>query len=197
VQLLGGSCEKATRDGRQTGNFGPPEIRREMVRQRATGVEQELFQAVSDGNAERVSAMLASAWPVNRKSEVVVGGTVLLWAAYCDRPQIVSLLIAHGADLNLPSDQGSTPLIEAAKMGHAEVVGVLLAAGADANRQTGKGWTALMWSVEGGHAAVVRMLLNAGAGIEVRNNRGETALDIATRLRRDELRAILQSRSTQ
>jgi len=193
VQLLGGSCEKAVLDEGRSGSWGPSEMRREILRQRATGLENELFQAVSDGDIDHVTRVLASGWPINRKSEVVVGGTVLLWAAYCDRPEIVKLLIERGADLNLPSDQGVTPLIEASQMGHAEVVKVLLATGADANRQTGKGWTALMWSVEGGHFEVVHMLLDAKARIDLRNNRDETALAVATRLHRADLRTLLQS----
>ncbi len=193
VRLLGGSCEETALGGRRSASWGLAEVRREMVRQRATGVEKELFQAVSDGGLERVRAVLASGWPVNQKSEVVVGGTVLLWAAYCGRPEITTLLLERGADVNLPSDQGTTPLIEAAKMGHAEVVRALLRAGADANRQTGKGWTALIWSVEGGHLEVVRLLLDANARVDLRNNRGETALDVATRLGREDLLALLRS----
>jgi ankyrin repeat protein len=63
------------------------------------------------------------------------GSTPMFFAAQDNRLDVVTLLVAAGADVNMACDNGGgTPLHVAAEYGHAGVVSVLLeTAGADMN----------------------------------------------------------------
>ena len=56
---------------------------------------------------------------------------------------VVELLLAHGARVNLKTDDGWTPLHYAAQQGYYDIVELLLAKGADVNAKTNNGWTPL------------------------------------------------------
>lgn len=100
------------------------------------------------------------------------GTTPLYRAAVSGATGLVRLLLAHGADPNLPggaADEG-LPLCAAACWNHVETVEALLAGGADPDlpepghpEQTGPGTTALLWAVRNGHRETVDLLLAAGA----------------------------------
>jgi ankyrin repeat protein len=60
------------------------------------------------------------------------------------KPDIISVLINRGADVNLANDDGLTPLMVAAQAGaEAEVVQLLRAAGANLYAKDNEGRTAL------------------------------------------------------
>jgi hypothetical protein len=58
------------------------------------------------------------------------GWTPLYAAALRGNAEVVALLVAHGADVNMPMRDGTTPLLVASKQGHNRVVAQLLEAGA-------------------------------------------------------------------
>jgi ankyrin repeat protein len=59
--------------------------------------------------------------------------TPLAWAARCDMPSMVELLLARGAPTRLPDDDPwATPLAWATRRGHARIVEMLRRAGAEA-----------------------------------------------------------------
>jgi len=86
-------------------------------------------------------------------------------------------LLSHGADINLPDEEGRTPLYWASLSGHVDIARLLLSHGADVNARTKSGATPL-------HAAckfpasidIVRLLLEAGADVNARNIFNSTAL---------------------
>ncbi len=57
---------------------------------------------------------------------------VLAAAANC--PEAIELLLARGADVNAPDEDGTTPLMHAAGLGFAPLVQLLLDRGADLER---------------------------------------------------------------
>ena len=91
-------------------------------------------------------------------------------------PTIVELLLAAGADPNLPTSWGAPPLLWATSNEHIDVVTLLLAAGATTNLQDVYGYTAFMWAAEYGLTDIVVLLLAAGADPNLQNNIGKSAL---------------------
>src|SRR5215469_5862446 len=74
------------------------------------------------------------------------GSTPLMWAAWWGFPEMVKLLLRHGASLEARDSEGLTALMYAAAAkdrGNTEVLEILLAAGADANARTPLGESAL------------------------------------------------------
>ena len=69
--------------------------------------------------------------------------TALLEAAEKGNSELLSQLIASGADVNTANKDGETPLSEAAYFGRTECVKLLIAAGADVNMATSSGYTPL------------------------------------------------------
>ncbi|KAM8976881.1 uncharacterized protein RCH25_036078 [Pelodytes ibericus] len=112
------------------------------------------------------------------------GRTALAVACLCvpaghEHPELVSLLLEHGADPELEDKDGATPLLVAAYEGQAEVAELLLEAGADPDR-AGKGRvTPLLAAASGGHAETVRVLLLWGSAADVTDAEGRSALAMA------------------
>ena len=107
------------------------------------------------------------------------GEQALIRAAGDGHADIVTLLLASGADVNSTDDTGETALMWASADGFADVVSLLLADGADANSASITGFTALMWAAGDGFADVVTLLLANGADVNSTNVVGGTALTYA------------------
>jgi ankyrin repeat protein len=68
--------------------------------------------------------------------------TALFWAACGNDQEILKLLLAKGANVNMKDSIDQTPLIHAASCGSLENVKILLASGADKNLKEYDGKTA-------------------------------------------------------
>jgi hypothetical protein len=96
-------------------------------------------------------------------------------------PEIVRLLLSHGADVNTRDEVGTTPLhlaidveVEHSKYLYdvegieapatTELSQILLEHGADTSAKTERGETPLQWAVKSNHEAGVKMLQEHGAG---------------------------------
>jgi ankyrin repeat protein len=101
-------------------------------------------------------------------------GNPLIMAAAAGQADAVTLLLEHGADIDLVIDGDENALIQAAGSGHLEVVKLLVARGANVNASVrvesmfdGKprteDRTPLGMAKRGRHAAVVAFLQSAGA----------------------------------
>jgi ankyrin repeat protein len=66
-------------------------------------------------------------------------------------------LTEHGADVNIPDNNGTTPLMWAAKIGSVPKVEHLLAEGASVSARNNKGETALILAAKNGHLEIVVM----------------------------------------
>src|SRR5690606_17586182 len=96
---------------------------------------------------------------------------------------LMKLLLEHGADPTIPTDDGVTPLMVAAGIGWVEgvthewspeetfeAVKLLLELGADPNaRETMDGRTALMGAAHKGRSEVVQLLVDNGADLAARD----------------------------
>lgn len=84
-------------------------------------------------------------------------------AALNGKIDMVRVLIAAHADVNLRQSDLSTPLLLASKQGHHDVVRALIGANADVELPTDLGHTPLMWAAHESHPPVVEILLEIGA----------------------------------
>jgi ankyrin repeat protein len=108
---------------------------------------------------------------------------------------VIKALLAAGANVHLPSDDGTTPLMVAAGLGRStfqpglqrgnrstgaeEAVNVLLDAGADINAVNEADFTALHGAAFRGLNEVVEILVRRGAYIDARDYRGRTPYRLA------------------
>lgn len=105
--------------------------------------------------------------------------TTLMAASHEGDLEIVSDLIARGADLEAKDADGYTALMYACNRGQADVVRQLLQAGADVDAADNQNSTPLMFAAQHDYVPVVRMLIEAGASHHARGDHGMTALGLA------------------
>ncbi|MEV0095586.1 HEAT repeat domain-containing protein [Streptomyces sp. NPDC050738] len=122
-----------------------------------------LMEAVLAGDEDAVVRALRAGASAEAKSEGL--GSALYRAALGDRPGIVRLLLASGADPNRPSGEDTVdlPLCGAASGGHTEVIRALLAAGAQPDLREELDFTAMTWAAQKGYGKTAEVLLAHGA----------------------------------
>lgn len=101
----------------------------------------DIHTAVVTGNLEAVQQHIDAGTDLNKK-DPYGGSSPLISAALFDKPEMVKLLIAAGADLNFQNKEGSTALITAAFFGRPHIVKMLLDSGADKTIKNKYGATA-------------------------------------------------------
>jgi ankyrin repeat protein len=125
---------------------------------------------------------------------LTIGATPLLRAAKAADVPAMKLLLAAGANPELPNVNGITPLMAAAGNAQSkidtrgryktqeeaiEAIELLLAAGADVNGRDAQGQTALFGAATRGWNDVIRSLAQRGARLDVKDARGRDAADAA------------------
>lgn len=145
-----------------------------------------LMMAVTWGHAEIVKLLLDAGAQVDARHRL--GYSALIRSASRSIPEmnpsrgqplpppaaeIMSLLLAKGANVNFLGRDGETALMEA---NSAEKVKLLVARGAHVNTTDKEGRTALMHAVDRADVEVVEALLQAGADASAVNQEGATAL---------------------
>src|SRR6516225_533930 len=133
-------------------------------------VSDRFYQAIRNDNAGDLKALIGSQ-DVNAQN--AFHATALIWAggdAVKSR-----MLIEHGADINVRTQQGRTALMAAAKRnGNADLVRVLLEKGADVKAP---GDTTLIPAAQSGDVEIMRLLIESGADVNCISPRvGETPL---------------------
>ena len=170
-----------------------------------------LMNAIAGGDADGAARQLAAApslaaarlqvgatraapkanWLAAITHYVYAGDTGLHVAAAAHRPEIVRLLIAAGATVDVRNRRGAEALHYAADGGpgapgwnpqaQAATIAALIAAGADPNAADMGGVTPLHRAVRNRCAAAVRALLDGGAHAGAKTARGTTPAQLATR----------------
>jgi uncharacterized protein len=141
-----------------------------------------LISAACDGNTDNVMKLLTLGANVNATNGL--GYSALINVEACKgkeeptRVQLVELLIAKGASVNLRSSDGTSALMYAARNGDTQAVNALLTNGATVDAADNQGETALMKAAASScNEETVRALLSAGADLSARDHKGRNALD--------------------
>lgn len=147
-----------------------------------------LLGALWEGSVTRTQMAIAERADVNATN--FLGWSALSMAAErCDKPELSSLLIRAGANVDNGGVPGaSTPLTMATDRGCIQIMRELLEAGADVNIKNGwpyvedgpTGETPIFAAVRNGNREALALLLAKGADTRVTNPNGQTVLDIAT-----------------
>ena len=115
-----------------------------------------------------------------------------LWLLmYAGNPEILQLLLEHGAKPDLPGPDGEIPLHYATGLRNPQSVAVLLDAGADVNVLDENFRTPLIRAVMQGTPAIVNILIAHGADLNRPDRIGDTALHKAVRRRDTKIARIL------
>lgn len=107
------------------------------------------------------------------------GLTPLLRAAQGEMVRCCRVLIEHGADVNLGSNQGVTPLACVVRLDGPkplELINLLIQSGADIDAVDATGNTPLMTAVQMRRPDTIRRLIDAGADVNAAAANGWTAL---------------------
>jgi ankyrin repeat protein len=112
--------------------------------------------------------------------------TSLHWAAFKGRVEVAQVLLDHGANAKLETEEGETALNLASQGEYdseengVSVVRLLLGRGVDVNAQDKDAWTSLHWAAFKGRVEVAQVLLDHGANAKLETEEGETALNLAS-----------------
>lgn len=129
------------------------------------------------------------------------GKTALLWAASNSLPN-AQILVANGAKVNEPANDGMTPFIQAT-LGFSsgkvpiEMCELLRKNGAKVNaelkRKSALGWTALHYAVTNRDAKLVKYLIKHGANVNKATGEGSSPLFLAKLGGYDDIVKILKN----
>jgi ankyrin repeat protein len=124
----------------------------------------DLTTTLALGTVEQVAAAIArDPAAVNQPGQTDDGRLPLHWAASRKSPEMVKLLLDHGADPNGREKDGNPPLTTAVFAGEPKVVAALIAAKADVNPRGQGDTTPLYWACTRLDVDVINLLLAAGA----------------------------------
>jgi ankyrin repeat protein len=162
-----------------------PEQQDDAVAPEGSATPEQLIEAVRAGHLEEVQLLLDAGADVNATMNARSGSWVynqapaITHAVLTNHSEVVELLIAYGADLEL-AELGylDTALHTAAHLNNADIVKILLESGADPNpisRHTN--WeTPLHYAAEAGAIDAVQALLDGGVEVDVRIDQGRSPM---------------------
>jgi len=146
---------------------------------------RDFIELCKSGTLQEIETAIKNGAGVNARSEQLgdAGKTAFIFAVrYNPKPEIVSLLLKNGADVNAKDKDGWTSLIYAASSNpNPEVISVLLENGANVNARAESGQTALMRAVRyNSNPEVISVLLKKGADASIKDNKEKRAIDYAS-----------------
>lgn len=158
-----------------------------------------LMMAAARGNYDAVQLLLAGGAQMNAANSAGITPLFLAVSGSSTKNYpnnrhfaVAKLLIDKGAQVNTAEKKnGQSPLMMAAVQGDAEMLKLLLAAKADVNQQSTIGFTPLMYAILEGNRECVEILIKSGADVRHQSSNGTTPLQLAERLKKTEIAALL------
>jgi ankyrin repeat protein len=152
--------------------------------------DRELLVAVSQGQVAYADKLMKAGASVNTPHPPL-RLTPLLVASELSF-DMVKLLVARGAEVNVHDRDGLTPLMKAIVLRDLRMVKLLVSAGAQINATDQRGHTALTHAVLRSDADILKFLIAHGAETDVMSAIGTTTWSIAQNMR--EAALIMQER---
>jgi len=193
---MSGSLDAATTTGARSAHLSQGSQMSEL--------DDELLQASETGDLAAVTNALQQGAQVDARDSGF-GRTALMTASMHSFIDVMQVLLAAGANVNLQARLGETALIMAASARGGESIRLLLANGADPTIADRDKKTVLMWLVDiqfhrgGVPFESITPLVEAGAQINAQDAAGRTALmwavqgDLGGRVRPKVLGALVQN----
>lgn len=120
--------------------------------------ENILHAIVYSRDINRLGLILKLGYNINIDERTVDGATPLLMSVALGLSDIAKVLIANGADVNIPDYEGLTPLHIACQEGNIELVKLLIEKGANIRSKTKKGNYPIMLAIANDHEELSRFL---------------------------------------
>ncbi len=166
----------------------------------ASGWSPLLLAIKKDTNVEMLRYLISKGADVNARSKTEFARTPLIDAAGEATPDVITVLLEAGAEVNTQQlGTGQTPLLAALNRQNPrlDVVAALLKAGADVNAQNHLGETPLIlactrYAALGGRLDMVQGLLDQGADVNAKATNGRTALMAASKEGNRDLAELLR-----
>ncbi|MDW6005354.1 ankyrin repeat domain-containing protein [Vibrio mangrovi] len=142
--------------------------------------QPKLITAIRHHDVQKVELMLQKGSDPNVSDKNNYQRTPLYYAAEGGYNDLVTKLIAAGADVDQASSDGWTPLLAAARYdGDMETIQLLVDSGANLGQTNNYGWNALLLAIWSNKPNVVTVLLDYGLSPDHRNGEDQDAYDIA------------------
>ncbi len=175
---------------------GQPIVRDYLLTQLATrGIVLDVFEAAAVGDVLRLEDIL-TADPGAAHAFSGDGWTPLHLAAAFGTPQAVDMLLQHGAQVDVWSQNAARnqPLHAVVALSRIpETVNLLLAHGADPNAIQAGGFTPLFSAASANRRDIAEILVKNGAHAHHRSDLNKTAMDFARERGHTELAAWLEA----
>lgn len=135
-----------------------------------------LFEAVATRSLDVCKLLVANDVNVNRKDDA----DECAYHLALDWPEGLDLLLASGANPNMPNEDGFPLLYEMALRGHVALVKRLVEIGAELEAETSdSSRTALHAAASAGHSEVVKFLIEKKVNVNHVDKQGQTPLHLA------------------
>ncbi|XP_076466682.1 uncharacterized protein LOC143297951 [Babylonia areolata] len=152
--------------------------------------DEELRQAVIDGNCYLVERALACSKPYNLDLPDNKGYTLLMNAVLRGSDDIIVHLLSRGADAQVQVN-GVTALLLAVEHAESSTVFMLLEMGAHVNAVDVNGETSLFKAVRRGDKQILKLLLDHGANFSLLSRLGLSPLQMAKQFRLADIETTL------
>lgn len=150
-----------------------------------------VFAAIKGDDVAQATKLLNSNVQINLNLYYSDGDSILGWAAFTGKLDVVKLLVSHGADVNLPSGVLAMPPLHKAVMGgYLEVSAYLIAHGANMNTINPEWGTPLhiaTFHQGDNYRAIEKLLIAKGANTTLKNKHGNTPFEWDKWFREDAL----------
>ena len=151
---------------------------------------QNIFRTACRGDLVRLDSLLTEKSINVRDGR---GRSLLHWAIGCDKPEVFEYLIENGIDINLADQSDKTPLFVAVLMNQVAQFDSLVKLQADTSWIAEHGITLLERAILNKSEIFVRKLIAEGVPVNASNERGSTPLEIAKRIKAEEIYELLLS----
>ena len=148
-----------------------------------------IFYAIDSGDEMNFQVLLHSKADLKAS---VDGVSVLAKAAQKGTPEMISLIIKSGADINKKGYNGMTPLMTAIENGNNGAAWLFIQSGADVNAADIYGITPLMRALGKGNIDIVRELIKKGADVNAATKKGTKTYRFIGQNEREAMEVLLR-----